>query len=57
MADDDYDMPEPDFDLVEVDFVPFADDGLAKRASSFMRRLESLGDDKQGYDRKPRPHS
>jgi len=57
MADtDDFDLsrgPEPDFDLVEVDFDPFADDELAKRASSFLRSLDSLGGDKQGYDRKP----
>ena len=46
---------EPDFDLVEVDFDPFADEELAKRASSFLRRLDSLGGDKPGYDRKPGP--
>jgi hypothetical protein len=32
MADDEYDMPEPDFDLVPVDFNPFANDGLTRRA-------------------------
>jgi hypothetical protein len=54
MADDDelVTMPEPDFDLVAVDFDPFADDEAAKRASIFLRRLESLGGDKQALQPK-----